>query len=219
MRHAVTLIVIAKSPQPGRVKTRLCPPCTYEEAAALAEAALADTLHTLAAVPAHRHVIALDGPTGAWLPPGFVTVPQVGIGLAERLANIFARVRGPAFLVGMDTPQLDARLVSTAVTMLTDRPATDAVLGPALDGGWWGIGLRRPDARAFDGVEMSTDRTHAQQHAQLSALGLRTRPLAALRDVDDFDDALAVAELAPTSRFARAVAMLEPRLHARALPQ
>ena len=215
MRHGATLVIIAKSPLPGRVKTRLCPPCTHEEAAVLAEAALADTLDTLAAVPAHRHIIALDGAPGVWLPPGFVVVPQVGAGLAERLANVFARLRGPAFLVGMDTPQLDAGLVSTAVAMLADGD-TDAVLGPALDGGWWGIGLRRPDARVFDGVEMSTDRTHAQQQAQLAALGLRTRPLAPLRDVDDFQDAMAVAALAPMTRFARTVARLEPRLHARA---
>ena len=218
MRHGTTLVIIAKSPLPGRVKTRLCPPCTHEEAAVLAEAALADTLDTLAAVPAHRHIIALDGTPGVWLPPGFVVVPQVGAGLAERLANVFGRLRGPAFLVGMDTPQLDVDLVSTAAAMLADGD-TDAVLGPALDGGWWGIGLRRPDARAFDGVEMSTDHTHAQQQAQLAALGLRTRPLAPLHDVDGFEDALAVAALAPRSRFARAVAELEPRLHARVFAQ
>jgi rSAM/selenodomain-associated transferase 1 len=218
MRHGATLVIIAKSPRPGRVKTRLCPPCTHEEAAVLAGAALADTLDTLASVPAHRHIIALDGPAGAWLPPGFIVVPQVGAGLAERLANAFARLRGPAFLVGMDTPQLDAGLVSTALAMLADGD-TDAVLGPALDGGWWGIGLRRPDPGVFDGVEMSTDHTHAQQQARLEASGLRTLPLAPLRDVDDFQDALAVAALAPRSRFARAVAELEPRLRARAFAQ
>lgn len=218
MRHGVTLIIIAKSPLPGRVKTRLCPPCTHNEAAVLAEAALADTLDTLAAVPARRHIIALDGPTGPWLPPKFAVVPQAGAGLADRLANVFAHLRGPAFLVGMDTPQLDSHHVSTAVAMLTDGH-TDAVLGPALDGGWWGIGLRRPDARVFDGVEMSTDHTHTQQQAQLAALGLRTRPLASLRDVDNFDDALAVAALAPTTRFAHAVAELEPRHRLRALAQ
>jgi len=218
MRHSVTLVIIAKSPLPGRVKTRLCPPCTHQEAAVLAEAALADTLGTLAAVPARRHIIALDGPTGPWLPPKFAVVPQAGAGLADRLANIFAHLRGPAFLVGMDTPQLDAHHVSAAAAMLTDDH-TDAVLGPALDGGWWGIGLRRPDARAFDGVAMSTEHTHTQQLAQLAALGLRTRPLAPLRDVDNFHDALAVAALAPTTRFAHEVAELEPRLRLRALAQ
>jgi uncharacterized protein len=218
MRPRTTLLIITKSPQPGRVKTRLCPPCTPEEAAVLARAALTDTLEVLASTPARRHVIALDGPPGPWLSAKFDVVAQHGNGLAERLANAFADIRGPAFLVGMDTPQLDIALVSEAIATLA-QPDTDAVLGPALDGGWWGIGLRRPDARVFDNVEMSSEHTCAQQHAQLHALGLRTRTLARLRDVDDFHDALAVAATAPTTRFARAVADLEPRLRTRAQTQ
>ena len=71
-----TLLVIAKQPVPGRVKTRLVPPCTYEQAAALAEAALADTLRTAATVPARRRVLVLDGEPGPWLPPGYDIVPQ-----------------------------------------------------------------------------------------------------------------------------------------------
>lgn len=218
MRPRATLLIIAKSPQPGRVKTRLCPPCTPEEAAVLAQAALTDTLEVLASTPARRHVIALDGPPGPWLPAKFDVVAQRGHGLAERLAHAFGDIRGPAFLVGMDTPQLDTTLVSTAIATLAE-PDTDAVLGPAVDGGWWGIGLRRPDAHVFDNVEMSTEHTSAQQHAQLRALGLRTRVLAPLRDVDDFHDALAVAATATTTRFAHVVADLEPRLRARTLTQ
>ena len=216
MKARVTLIVIAKSPRPGRVKTRLCPPCTPEEAAALAEAALRDTLAVLLEVPAYRRVIALDGPPGYWLPPGYDVVPQVGAGLAERLANAFDAVRGPAFLVGMDTPQIDVALATSAVAVLSE-PDTDAVLGPACDGGWWGIGLCRPDGRVFQGVEMSTPHTHSQQLSRLAALGLRTRGLETLRDVDEFPDALAVAAAAPSTRFAAAVGDLEPRLRARAL--
>ena len=207
MRSGTTLIVIAKSPQPGRVKTRLCPPCTPEEAARLAEAALADTLEVIAAVPADRHVIALDGPIGGWLPRRFDVVPQVGIGLAERLGDAFARCCGPAFLVGMDTPQINVQLISAAINMLMGRE-TDAVLGPAQDGGWWGIGLRDPNPRAFDGVEMSTDRTHDDQLYRLAELGLRTGALASLRDVDTFTDAIAVSKLAPGTQFARSVASL-----------
>lgn len=214
MRHAVTLVLIAKSPRPGHVKTRLCPPCRPQEAAVLAQAALSDTLDLLAAVPARRYVLALDGPPGSWLRPEFVVVPQAGHGLAERLAHAFGAIRGPAFLVGMDTPQLDPALVIAAAAMLSSRH-TDAVLGPALDGGWWGIGLRRPDPRVFEGVEMSTDTTHSQQRARLTQLGLRTRALAPLRDVDTFDDAVAVAAAAPRTRFARAMTELEPRLRFR----
>ncbi len=60
-----TLLVIAKQPRPGRVKTRLVPPCTPGQAAALA-----DTLHTVLAAPARRRVLVLDGEPGPWLPPG-----------------------------------------------------------------------------------------------------------------------------------------------------
>src|SRR3954454_15558628 len=98
--HATTpgrpaLIVIAKSPVAGRVKTRLCPPCTPEQAATIAAAALADTLATVGATPATARVLALDGAPGPWIPDGYVIVPQHGNGLDERLANAFASVTGP----------------------------------------------------------------------------------------------------------------------------
>src|SRR5688500_4457952 len=98
------LIVIAKEPVPGRVKTRLCPPCTPEQAARLARAALEDTLAACGdTVGAGRRVLALDGEPGGWLPRGWDVVAQRGAGLAERLAHAFADVGGPAFLLGMDT--------------------------------------------------------------------------------------------------------------------
>ena len=90
MNSATTLLVIAKEPRPGRVKTRLTPPFTPEAAAALAEASLADTLRTVAATPARRRVLVLDGNPGRWLPPGFDVVPQCAGGLDERLARAFA---------------------------------------------------------------------------------------------------------------------------------
>jgi hypothetical protein len=71
-----TLLIIAKQPLPGRVKTRLVPPCAHEQASALAEAALTDTLHTMLMVPARRRILVLDGKAGPWLPAGFDIVPQ-----------------------------------------------------------------------------------------------------------------------------------------------
>lgn len=100
-----TLLVIAKEPRPGRVKTRLTPPFTPREAALLAEAALVDTLRTVAATPASRHVLVLDGTPGRWLPPGFDVEPQCAGGLDERLAAAFAGCEGPTLLIGMDTPR------------------------------------------------------------------------------------------------------------------
>ncbi|MCL6731529.1 TIGR04282 family arsenosugar biosynthesis glycosyltransferase [Streptomyces neyagawaensis] len=191
-----TLLVIAKEPRPGRVKTRLCPPFTPAEAAALAEAALADTLDAVAATPADRRVLVLDGEPGPWLPPGFDVVPQRGGGLDERLAAAFAGCDGPALLVGMDTPQLTPEL------MTVDLAGCDAYFGPAEDGGFWALGLAAPDPELLRGVPMSTSVTGAVQRARLTAAGLRVRDLPALRDVDTADDAEAVAAVAPHGRFA-----------------
>jgi uncharacterized protein len=202
-----TLIVIAKAPVPGRVKTRLCPPCTPRQAAALAEAALRDTLAAGLRSRAARRVLALDGAPGPWLPRGYDVLPQRGDGLAERLANAFADVAGPAFLVGMDTPQLGPRLLDAGLAVCARH---DAVLGLTHDGGYWGIGLRAPDPAVFAGVPMSAAVTGAFQRARLEALGLRTVLLPALRDVDTIADAEAVARTAPHSRFAAALDALAP---------
>jgi glycosyltransferase A (GT-A) superfamily protein (DUF2064 family) len=91
-------------------------------------------------------------------------------------------------------------------------PAVDAVLGPAPDGGYWAIGLRRANADVFRGVPMSDVRTLASQHGRLRALGLRTVELPQLRDVDRFEDAIQVAAQVPGSRFAAAVAAVQDEL-------
>ena len=200
------MLVIAKEPVPGRVKTRLVPPCTPRQAAALAEAALADTLHAVLAAPARRRVLVLDGEPGPWLPPGFEIMPQCGGGLDERLAGAFAAVRGPALLIGMDTPQLTPGLLAV------DWEVADAWFGPAADGGFWGLGLWAPDAALVRGVPMSTADTGAVQRARLHAAGLRVAELPRLRDVDTAADAVAVARQAPLSRFAARARELAPAL-------
>jgi uncharacterized protein len=195
-QSASTLLVIAKQPVPGRVKTRLVPPCTYEQAAELAEAALVDTLHTMLKVPARRRVLVLDGEPGPWLPSGFEIVRQCGGPLDERLAGAFAAASGPALLIGMDTPQVTPGLLTV------DWQAADAWFGPAADGGFWALGLRVPDPALLRGVPMSTPGTGAVQRARLLTAGLRVADLPRLRDVDTAADAMAVAREAPWSRFA-----------------
>ncbi|MDX3798967.1 DUF2064 domain-containing protein [Streptomyces sp. AK04-3B] len=197
-----TLLVVAKEPRPGRVKTRLTPPFTPAEAAALAEAALEDTLRTVAAAPAERRVLVLDGESGPWLPPGFDVVPQCAGGLDERLAAAFAGCDGPALLIGMDTPQVTPELLTV------DFDGYDACFGPAEDGGFWALGLVRPDPDLLRGVPMSTAATGAVQRARLVAAGLRVRDLPRLRDVDTSADAEAVVADAPNGRFAAALTRL-----------
>jgi hypothetical protein len=193
---ATTLLVIAKQPVPGRVKMRLVPPCTHEQAASLAEAALADTLQTVLKVPAARRILVLDGKPGPWLPPGFDILPQCGGPLDERLAGAFAAVHGPTLLIGMDTPQVTPDLLAV------DWRAADAVFGPAADGGFWALGLRVPDPALLRGVPMSTPNTGSVQRERLIAAGLRVADLPQLRDVDTAADAVSVARQAPRSRFA-----------------
>jgi uncharacterized protein len=205
----VAIVVIAKAPAPGRSKTRLCPPCTPKQAAELAAAALGDTLAAVAAAPARRRIVALDGDPDGWLPRGFELHPQCGGGLGERLGDALVAAGGPALVVGMDTPQLSPALLGLAAARLGE-PGVDAVLGPALDGGYWTIGLRRPDPAVFHGVPMSSSDTGAAQWSRLAQLGLRTAELPALRDVDTIADAVAVARERPSTRFAAALRRLEP---------
>lgn len=198
-----TLLVIAKEPRPGRVKTRLTPPFTPAEAAALAEAALMDTLCTVAATPAERRVLVLEGSPGPWLPPGFDLVPQCAGGLDARLAAAFAGCDGPALLIGMDTPQVTPDLLTV------DFAGYDACFGAAEDGGFWALGLASPDPGLLRGVPMSTPATGAVQRDRLVAAGLRVRDLPRLRDVDTAADAQAVSASAPHGRFAAELARLQ----------
>jgi len=199
------LLVMTKAPVAGRVKTRLCPPLSPERAAALALAALEDTLAAVAACAAARRVVVLEGAPGPWLPAGFEVLAQAPGGLAERMAAAFAAVEPPALMIGMDTPQVTPGVLDGGLAALGGH---DAVLGPADDGGYWAIGLRGPPADAFAGVAMSRPDTAAAQRRRLAALGLSVAELPPLRDVDTIADARAVAAAAPAGRFAAAMAGL-----------
>lgn len=205
------VVVMAKAPVAGRVKTRLCPPFTHHQAAALARAALLDTMEAVRASGARRRVLALQGRPGSWPRTGFDVVGQrpgdLGARLAGAVADAWDRAPLPVLVVGMDTPQMrGADLDRAAAPMLRSGRVggipSSSVLGPAEDGGYWAIGVRQPVPRMFDGVPMSTDHTGAAQLARLRALGISCTVVGSMRDVDEPDDALAVAALAPATRFA-----------------
>jgi len=207
------VLVIAKEPVPGRVKTRLTPPFTPADAAALATAALADTLAAVSATPVAQAVLALDGAPGDWLPPGFRVIPQRGGGLDERLAATFADAHAtlpmPMVLIGMDTPQVAPGLLADAAVALVSGEA-DAVFGPAADGGFWLLGLRRPDRSLLAGVPMSRADTGRHQLDRLTSAGLRVAMLPELTDVDTFREAELIAGAIPGSRFAAAFRLAMP---------
>ncbi|MEO6019418.1 MAG: DUF2064 domain-containing protein [Knoellia sp.] len=195
------IIVLAKSPQPGRVKTRLGPEFSPREAATLAGAAIRDTL-TAAGATGVAMVLSWDGPLMPWLPEDLPVQAQRGAGLAQRLDHSFRLAVGaegdePTLLVGMDTPQVGP------ADLLADWRGADAVLGMSEDGGYWAIGLRRYQPGLFDGVPMSTAHTGRAQLERLHSLGLSVHLLSTHRDVDEPADAAAVAAAAPHTRFAR----------------
>jgi uncharacterized protein len=213
------LLVVAKAPVPGQAKTRLARSIGDRAAARLAAAALLDTLSAVRAVPDTIPVVALTGDLSAAERSSELAaelasctvVPQSGAGLGERLANAHALVGRrfpgvPVFQIGMDTPQLRPGLLTGAVARLL-ADGTDAVLGPATDGGWWGLGLRSPaDAAVLRTVPMSRPDTGSRTLFALRHWSLRVEALVVLSDVDTLDDAAEVAAVAPSTRFARAFA-------------
>lgn len=224
---AAAVIVLAKAPEPGRVKTRLCPPATPEQAADLAAAALLDTLDAVRGVSGTAAVVALSGrldraPRSGELRAslcGTRTPRQRGVALGERIAAAHADTARllpgrPTLLLGMDTPQADASLLTDCRDRLLVR-GVDAVLGPATDGGWWLLGLRDPRyARLVAEVPTSRDDTGAATLRALRDGGLRVVLVRELTDVDTAADAVTVGRTAPRTRFAAAVARV-PALHER----
>lgn len=217
-----TVIVLAKAPVPGRVKTRLCPPFTPEEAAELAAAALADSLAVAAHTKADRRLLVLDGEPDfelrrAYLADDFVRLPQVPGSLDVRLAAAFAEAArldpGPALLIGMDTPQASPSVLDDAFTALAGDYG--AAFAPAEDGGFWALGLREPlhprTTPLLLGVPMSRSDTGAIQLRRLDDAGLDVLHMPMLRDVDTAECAYAAAELSPETAFARKLAMIASR--------
>ncbi|MEU9002804.1 DUF2064 domain-containing protein [Streptomyces sp. NPDC048551] len=152
------MLILAKEPVPGRVKTRLTPPYTPQEAALLARAMLTDSLDALLAAPVGRRLLVLEGNPGPWLPPGIEVAAQGHGRLDERLAAAFGLCTGPAVLIGVDTPQVTPAVLAPALAEDAWR-GCDAWFGPAADGGFWALGLAEPDPELLRGVPMDVPDT------------------------------------------------------------
>ncbi|MEU4311381.1 DUF2064 domain-containing protein [Nocardia sp. NPDC024068] len=198
-----TVLIVAKAPVAGFAKTRLTPPLSPVQAARLAAAALLDTLAAVRDCPLAHRMVALTGDLGAAeygaeiaaALTAFEVRSQRGDGFGVRLANAHAdaaRAGLPVLQIGMDTPQVTSRMLADAAGALV--AAGDALLGPAADGGWWGLGLPDPQAaRLLADVPMSTPATGEHTRRALRSCGYRVGPLPMLTDVDHYDDALRVA--------------------------
>jgi glycosyltransferase A (GT-A) superfamily protein (DUF2064 family) len=208
---SATVLVLAKAPVPGCVKTRLAAATGDAVAADLAAAALLDTVAAVEATPGARgHLVLAGDLTRAArgrellhaLRDWRITL-QRGAGLAERLVAAHQDAgAGPVVQVGMDTPQLTPDLLLGALAGLA---AYDVCLGPATDGGWWALARRDPDAAVPLGeVAMSSPSTYDDTRGALVAAGRRVSATSSLCDVDTAADAAEVAALAPDTRFAAA---------------
>lgn len=183
------LLVVAKEPVAGQTKTRLCPPLDGATAAKLYTCFLRDTLDLMRQVPdVRRGLVYAPAGAGAYfrtLAPDMDLAPQRGAGLGERLDHLLtdalAGGAAGAVVMGSDSPSLPAEHLARAFTLLDSH---DMVLGPCDDGGYYLIGLRRPQPRLFREVTMSTPTVAGDTLAIAAALGLRTALLPPWYDVD-----------------------------------
>lgn len=215
-----TVLVVAKAPVAGLAKTRLCPPLTHAAAADVAAAALLDTLQVASeavGLDRSRVVVSITGDLSSAARrddvmtalDGCQVAHQRGSSFAERLVGAHqdagALAGGlPVVQIGMDTPQVTAALLSSAAAQLSGP--TSAVLGEAIDGGWWLLALADPSAAAvLARVPMSrADTAHLTREA-LQSTGLTVFAASRLSDVDTWEDAVAVSNEYPNLGFAASV--------------
>ena len=190
------LAIMAKAPRAGKVKTRLSPPLTLEESAALNIAFLQDTAENLAAVAAEGHAACLiaytpSGDESAFddlLPPDFALVPQRGDGFGERLLRAAQDILALGFfsvcLIDSDSPTVPQIAFEQAVDELA-LPGDRLVLGPSDDGGYYLIGLKYAHPEPFSRIDWSTPAVFTQTCARARTAGLELVQLPRWYDVDD----------------------------------
>jgi uncharacterized protein len=193
MNHLCALAVMAKAPRPGRVKTRLSPPLTLEQTAALNVRFLRDTTENLATIPGAAGLISYtpvgdEGLFAGLLPETFALVAQRGDSFGERLLaaaeDILAIGYGAVCLIDSDSPTVPAGAFYLAVEALT-RPGDRVVIGPSHDGGYYLIGMKRAHATVFDRITWSTASVYEETLERCRAAGIEVVTLPTWYDVDD----------------------------------
>jgi rSAM/selenodomain-associated transferase 1 len=190
------LIIFAKEPRPGQVKTRLSPPLSLKEAAQLYHSFLLDILEEMARVPEMRLAVAFSPPEAQVIfrgltPTGTALFPQEGTDLGERMARAFqwgfAGGFGPIILRGSDVPDLPAAVVAEAREVLAGGQA-EVVLGPATDGGYHLVGLVEPQPRLFRGPVWSSRTVLTDTLGLARSLDLKVHLLPPWPDIDTYDN-------------------------------
>lgn len=190
------LLIFAKLPRAGGVKTRLCPPLTLGQSAELYGAMLQDVLELTARVAGiERWLCYAPEPTAAAyfhaLAPAVYQYPQAGCDLGERLANAFtaafAAGADQVVVIGSDAPNLPPVFIEQAFS-LGGQPDCDAVFGPTSDGGYYLLGMRRVWPELFAGISWSTATVLRESLARAAASDISTTLLPEWRDIDTADD-------------------------------
>jgi rSAM/selenodomain-associated transferase 1 len=200
MAISEALIVFAKQPEPGKTKTRLAPPLNAETAARLYGCFLADTLETARQIQGIERIIAYDDPQAepyfAVLAPDFRHFAQTGAGLGKRMHNalacIFSAGYRRAVIVGSDLPHLPAQTIEQGFQSL--RQGAEVVLGPSADGGYYLVGLTRPQPQLFD-LPMSTSQVLHLTLERAKRLSLKLALLEKNFDIDTAQDLEKLSQL------------------------
>jgi rSAM/selenodomain-associated transferase 1 len=193
------IAVMAKASAPGRTKTRLVPPLTYEEAAALNTAFLQDVAANMLLAGGYAGIAgyAAFGPPGSEdffggiLPStiGLIDawMPNFGDCLLHTIQQILARGHTSAVVLNADSPNLPTALLVETADVLA-QPGDRAVLGPSTDGGYYLLGLKAAHQRLFEEIAWSTERVAQQTLERAREIGLDMHVLPAWYDVDDIED-------------------------------
>jgi rSAM/selenodomain-associated transferase 1 len=196
LRPLCALAVMAKAPRPGKVKTRLSPPLSPEQAAAINTCFLKDTTTNIAALAEERRCVGVISytPVGdehlfeGLLPQGYRLVPQRGDGFGERLLTTAQDLMACGFssvcLIDSDSPTVPMEAFATAVDAL-QRPGDRIVLGPSQDGGYYLIGMKHAHIEPFENITWSTSSVFAETVAAIETAGIELVILPLWYDVDD----------------------------------
>ncbi|MFQ6058363.1 MAG: TIGR04282 family arsenosugar biosynthesis glycosyltransferase [Anaerolineae bacterium] len=190
------LIIMAKAPVPGAVKTRLCPPYTFEEAAELCRCFLLDTFDLVSRLRRVPVAVAYSPPGAEGIfrsmaSPAFHLLPQRGNDLGERLNGAFEQLFALGYeavvAMGADSPTLPLDYIEQSFASLASKE-NDLVLGPSADGGYYLIGMKAFHPELFQGVAMGTERVLSQTLERARRTNLRVSLLPPWYDVDTQDD-------------------------------
>lgn len=186
--------VMTKEPRAGQVKTRLCPPLTPEEAAALNLCFLRDLAAAIDHAEEGAQGVGCYTPVGAeavyrsLFPADFKLIAQRSGNFGERLAGAVEDLLSAGFasvcLINSDSPTVPSS-VFTEATRLLAQPHAKVVLGPSDDGGYYLIGMRKLHSRLFEKIDWSTDRVCGQTIERAAEIGLAVHLLPNCYDVDE----------------------------------